>query len=146
MSEKFYKNFFNAAAIYNIVWGIVIVLYPDLMFAAFDIPPVNYPFLVSGIGMFVGVYGYGYWVVSRDLMQYPQLIVIGLIGKVLGPVGWAYHVYLGDIPLETMWVNVFNDFIWIPFFVTYLIWQKKQKEQLSQSKNLSPTASAFKYF
>jgi hypothetical protein len=146
MSEKFYKNFFAAAAIYNIFWGCVIIMYPDLMFASFDIPPVNYPFLVSGIGMFVGVYGYGYWVVSRNLYQYPQLVVIGLMGKVLGPIGWAYHVYLGDVPLETMWVNVFNDFIWIPFFITYLIWHKKQSEKLSQSNTFSPTASTFKNF
>jgi small multidrug resistance pump len=128
-SEIFYKRFFFCAALYNIFWGIVIVLYPNLMFAAFDIPPVNYPFLVSGIGMFVGVYGYGYYVVSRYPLVYPQLVVIGLMGKVLGPIGWAYYVYQGAVPLETMWINVFNDFIWIPFFITYLIWHNKQASQ-----------------
>lgn len=125
-SENFYKVFFTCAAVYNIVWGIVIILFPTLMFSYFNIAPINYPFLMSGIGMFVGVYGYGYWVVSREPLRYPQLIVIGLIGKVLGPIGWAYYVYLEVVPLRTMWVNVFNDFIWIPFFITYLIWIKKE--------------------
>lgn len=128
LSEKFYKKVFYAAAAYNILWGIIIALYPNLMFAAFDIPPVNYPFLVSGIGMFVGVYGYGYYVVARYPRQYPQLVFIGLLGKVLGPIGWAYHVILGSVPLETMWINVFNDLIWIPFFVSYLFWVNKKIE------------------
>lgn len=99
------------------------------MFDLLDIPPLNYPFLMSGIGMFVGVYGYGYWVVSREPDRYPQLVIIGLMGKALGPIGWAYNVYLGVVPLRTMWVNVFNDFIWIPFFIGYLIWYGKSVNQ-----------------
>jgi small multidrug resistance pump len=125
LSEKFYRVFFFCAAIYNTFWGIVIIFYPGLPFQYCEIAPLNYPFLMSGIGMFVGVYGYGYWVVAREPRKYPQLVIIGLMGKVLGPIGWAYHVYLGAIPLKTMWVNVFNDLIWIPFFITYLIWYRR---------------------
>jgi len=101
------------------------------MFNVFKITPLNYPFLMSGIGMFVGVYGYGYWVVSRQPSNYPQLVVIGLLGKVLGPIGWGYNVYLGVIPLRTIWVNVFNDFIWIPFFIAYLVWCNKTNTKQS---------------
>jgi hypothetical protein len=123
-SERFYKTIFLAAAIYNVFWGSLIIIFPNLIFQLFNLPPINYPFLMSGIGMFVGVYGYGYWIVSKHPLVYPQLVVVGLLGKTLGPIGWAYHVYSGDVPFATMWVNVFNDLIWIPFFITYLIWQK----------------------
>jgi len=116
-TEKILKFVFLLAAIYNIIWGIIVTLFPNLFFDVFGIERINYPFLMSGIGMFVGVYGYGYYVVSRHLKQYPQLVVIGLMGKALGPVGWAYHVYLGNVPAATLMVNVFNDLIWIPFFV-----------------------------
>jgi len=127
-SEKFYSNFFKIAGVYNIIWGIIVILQPNLFFNYFKLPPINYPFLMSGIGMFVGVYGYGYWVVGCHPYNYPQLVVIGLLGKTLGPIGWAYHVYLGNIPLQTMWINVFNDLIWIPFFVTYLVWLRREKK------------------
>jgi hypothetical protein len=127
-SQKFYSYFFKVAGVYNIIWGIVVILYPNLFFNYFGIPPINYPFLMSGIGMFVGVYGYGYWVVGSQPYNYPQLVIIGLLGKTLGPIGWAYHVYLRNIPLETMWINVFNDLIWIPFFVTYLIWLRRENK------------------
>ena len=72
--------------------------------------------------MFVAVYGYGYWVVSRDLYRYPQLVVIGIMGKTLGPIGWVYTAAMGDIPFRSLWINVFNDLIWLPFFIAYLIW------------------------
>ncbi len=127
--EKILSTVFLSAAIYNVVWGVLIIFYPNLIFKVFDIEPLNYPFLMSGIGMFVAVYGYGYWVVSRDLYCYPQLVVIGLLGKTLGPIGWGFTVLNGDIPGRTLWVNVFNDLIWLPFFVYYLFWYQKYKQR-----------------
>ncbi len=128
--EHIFKNIFLFAAIYNIVWGGIVILFPNLFFDLFELERINYPFLMSGIGMFVGVYGYGYWVVSKRLLKYPQLVIIGLCGKILGPIGWIYHIYIGSIPAETIWLNVFNDLIWIPFFVWYLVWLKKQSISL----------------
>ena len=124
--EKTFKLIFFLAAIYNMLWGGIVIIFPNLFFDLFKLERINYPFLMSGLGMFVGIYGYGYWVVSRHLTKYPQLVIIGLSGKVLGPIGWSYHVYLNNIPSETLLVNVFNDFIWIPFFIWYLVWLKKK--------------------
>lgn len=125
-TEKVFKLVFLLAAIYNIAWGTIVTIFPNLFFDIFHIERINYPFLMSGIGMFVGVYGYGYYIVSRRPKLYPQLVVVGLMGKALGPIGWAYHVYLNHIPATTLLVNLFNDIIWIPFFFWYLIWIKKQ--------------------
>src|SRR5919199_219847 len=113
---------FRAAAAYNILWGAAVVLFPNLPFELLRVPPVNYPFLMSGIGMFVALYGYGYWVVSRELRRYPQLVVIGFLGKTLGPIGWLVTVWRGEIPARTLLVNVFNDLVWLPFFVGYFAW------------------------
>ena len=128
-AERLFVGVFQLAALYNVVWGVVIVLFPNLPFDMLGVPPVNYPFLMSGIGMFVGVYGYGYWVVSRDLRRYPQLVVIGLMGKTFGPIGWLFTVWRGEIPARTLWVNVFNDLIWLPFFVAYLVWQGRDQQR-----------------
>ena len=129
-NEKFYKTVFVCAAVYNIVWGIVVIICPNLIFDIFNIRPLNYPFLMSGIGMFVAVYGYGYWVVAQEPKRYPQLVIVGLLGKTLGPIGWAWNVYNGAIPLRSMWINVFNDLIWIPFFIAYLLWYYKNEYKL----------------
>ncbi|MDB5032837.1 MAG: hypothetical protein JWQ98_78 [Chlorobi bacterium] len=121
-NERTLRLVFRAAAVYNIIWGIVVIIFPQFLFDLGGLPRINYPFLMSGIGMFVGVYGYGYWVVANEPRRYPQLVIIGLLGKTLGPIGWVYHVFNGDVPARTLWVNVFNDLIWLPFFVGYLWW------------------------
>lgn len=120
--ERLLVNVFRLAAVYNVVWGVVVILFPTLLFDLLHVAPPNYPFLMSGIGLFVALYGYGYWVVSRDLRAYPQLVVIGFLGKALGPIGWLFTVWRGEIPARTLLINVFNDLIWLPFFVAYLAW------------------------
>jgi len=126
-SERFFIRGFQLAAAYNLAWGATVVCFPNLPFELLRIPPVNYPFLMSGIGMFVAVYAYGYWVVSRELLRYPQLVVIGLLGKTLGPIGWAVTVWRGEIPARTLLINVFNDLIWLPLFIAYLVWYRQRR-------------------
>ncbi|HVE77319.1 MAG TPA: hypothetical protein VNA89_00530 [Gemmatimonadaceae bacterium] len=125
-AERLFSRVFQLAAAYNLVWGATVVVFPDLPFSLLRLPPLNYPFLMSGIGMFVAVYGYGYWVVSRDLRRYPQLVVVGLLGKTLGPIGWAFTVWRGEIPARTLVINLFNDVIWLPFFIAYLAWHSRE--------------------
>jgi hypothetical protein len=129
-SERFFTRGFQLAAAYNLVWGATVVLFPNLPFEILRVAPVNYPFLVSGIGMFVAVYAYGYWVVSRELLRYPQLVVIGLLGKTLGPIGWVFTVWRGEIPARTLLINVFNDLVWLPLFAAYLVWYHRQQHRV----------------
>lgn len=124
-NERTLRTVFRIAALYNLLWGAIIIIFPNLLFDLAGIPRINYPFLMSGIGMFVGVYGYGYWVVAREPLRYPQLVAIGLLGKTLGPIGWMYTVLQGTIPACTLLVNLFNDIIWLPFFVGYFVWYRR---------------------
>ena len=133
LRENVLRLAFRAAAVYNVSWGVATVLFPNLFFQIFRLPPSNYPFVMSGLGMCIGLYGYGYWVVARDLRRYPQLVIIGFLGKVLGPIGWGWMVVSGSLPLRTMWTNVFNDFIWLPFFIAYFVWYRRQGGSLSGS-------------
>ena len=82
--EKLLRVVFRVAAVYNICWGLLVVLFPNLLFKLWGVPPINYPFIMSGLGMCIGLFGYGYWVVSRDLRSYPQLVIIGFLGRRIG--------------------------------------------------------------
>jgi hypothetical protein len=106
-------------------------VFPNLLFDIFHLAHINYPFVMSGLGMCIGLYGYGYWAAASDLRRYPQLVILGFLGKTIGPVGLAWTVYTTDLPLRTMWVNVFNDFIWLAFFVAYFIWYRRQTRAVS---------------
>src|SRR3979490_258917 len=109
LQEKLLSRAFRTAAVYNVFWGVAVTLFPNLFFEIFGLPPINYPFIMSGLGMCIGLYGYGYWVVAQDLRRYPQLVIIGFLGKTLGPIGWLWTVITTGLPLRTMWTNVFND-------------------------------------
>lgn len=132
-AERLFRRGFQLAAAYNLLWGTTVIIVPNLLFEMLRVPPLNYPFLMSGIGMFVAVYGYAYWVVSQDLRRYPQLVIIGLLGKTLGPVGWAFAVWRGEIPARTLLINVFNDVIWLPLFVAYLAWYHREQGRLRRA-------------
>ena len=133
LSENFLRHMFRAAAVYNVCWGVAMSLFPNLFFDIFGLPHINYPFVMSGLGMCIGLYGYGYWVVAGDLRRYPQLALLGFLGKAIGPIGWFWTVQTTSLPLRTMWTNVFNDFIWLPFFVAYFVWYRRQSRDLSRT-------------
>jgi small multidrug resistance pump len=117
---------FRIAAVYNLSWGAAMILFPNLIFQLCGLPPLNYPFVMSGLGLGVGLFGYGYWMVARDLRRNVHIAVIGFLGKTLGPIGWLWTVVTTGLPLRTMWTNVFNDLIWIPFFIIYFVWYRRQ--------------------
>jgi hypothetical protein len=103
------------AAIYNVFWGVVISIYPQIIL--FDDNPTNFTYIILRcIGMLVGVYGIAYYFSSRDPVKFWPLILVGFIGKVLGPLGALYYIVLGQITPRFFIVNVFNDLIWLfPF-------------------------------
>jgi peroxiredoxin len=105
-----------AAGFYNIVWGALVVLAPSLFFDWAGMQQPNYPELWQCIGMIVGVYGVGYWIASGDPIRHWPIVLVGLMGKVLGPLGMVKALMDGRFPLSFAWINVTNDLIWwVPF-------------------------------
>lgn len=124
--QKWARGILFTAAVYNIFWGAVISLYPQIILFG-NAPNAYMLILIRCIGMLVGVYGIAYYFASRDAMRYWPLVLVGLIGKVLGPIGAIYYVILGAMPATFLWVNVFNDFIWMwPF--GWVLWQVRRSE------------------
>lgn len=107
---------FYAAAVYNAVWGIAMVAMPNLVFDLLGMARPNYPSLWQCIGMMVGVFAIGYWLLARDPVRYGPIAWIGLLGKVFGPVGLLMSASNGELPWSFGWICLTNDVIWwIPF-------------------------------
>lgn len=105
-----------AAALYNLAWGGFVVLYPELPFRWAGMPPPNYPELWQCIGMMVGVYGVAYALAARDPIRYWPIVLAGLLGKILGPLGFLHAALAGRLPWRAGWTIVTNDLIWwLPF-------------------------------
>ena len=106
------------AAVYNLLWGMVAVLFPVQCFEYFGMQPPLYPQLWQCIGMIVGVYGGGYWLAADNPTVHWPIILVGFLGKVFGPIGFSAALINGVFPLKFGLNILFNDLIWwIPFFL-----------------------------
>ncbi len=109
-----------AAGIYNLVWGTVVILFPLVPFRWAGMEPPRYPELWQCIGMIVGVYGVGYLAAARDPARHWPIVLVGFLGKIFGPIGFAMALVRGTLPTAAAWTILTNDLIWWAPFVGIL--------------------------
>jgi hypothetical protein len=106
----------SLAALYNLAWGAFVVVFPETLFRWAGMEPPTYPQIWQCLGMVVGVYGIGYAIAAADPFRHWPIVFVGLLGKLLGPIGFLKNALEGALPWRTGWLNVTNDLIWwIPF-------------------------------
>ena len=137
--RKFHRAVFLVAGLYNLGWGAFSVLDPQWLFRFADMPSQNYPEIFACLGMVIGLYGFLYLEVARVPEEGWLLAAVGLLGKMLGPIGWLTLVLRGRWPVATAVLCVTNDLIWwIPFWLyLYDTWPSRH----SHSKTVSPSSS-----
>jgi hypothetical protein len=115
-----YRRWFLAAVLYNLAWGIAVVVYPRwfLWFAGMDASAAP---LAQGIGMMVAVYGYGYYLVAREPERYRDYVWIALAGKTFGAIGFVACALGGSLPWRFGVQTVMNDVIWFPAFWSFVL-------------------------
>ena len=114
--RRLHQTTFVLAGAYNLLWGAYAALDPQWLFRFAGMPPANYPEIFACLGMVVGLYGILYFEVARRPEQGMLMAAVGLIGKVLGPIGLAKLLWTGQWPPATLVLCVTNDFIWwLPF-------------------------------
>lgn len=115
------------AGIYNIAFGAWAVLFPLSIFGVLGMEAPLYPFLWQCIGMIVGVYGLGYLAAANDPFRHWPIIMVGMLGKIFGPIGFLQTAIAGDIPWSFGYLIITNDLVWwIPFGLILLkAWQNR---------------------
>jgi peroxiredoxin len=75
--------------------------------------------------MIVGVYGVGSLIAATDPLRHWPIVLVGLLGKLFGPVGFIYHAITGSLPWQWGGIIIFNDLIWwLPFAaILYSAWR-----------------------
>ncbi len=109
-----------AAGIYNLAWGVWVVGFPNAGFDLIGIARPNYPELWQCIGMIVGVYGIGYLIAARDPVRHWPIVLVGLLGKFFGPLGFLQAASSGRLPWIAGLTILTNDLLWWPSFVAAL--------------------------
>jgi hypothetical protein len=123
--RRFHRVVFILAGSYNTAWGLYCVYDPQWLFRFSGLPLLNHPQIFACLGMVVGLYGIIYFEVARVPERGWLLAAVGLIGKVLGPIGLAKMIWDGTWPPSTIVLCLTNDLIWWIPFSLYLVdsWQ-----------------------
>lgn len=117
-----------AAGLYNLVWGTAVVAAPGFAFDVLGIEPPRYPSIWQCVGMIVGVYGVGYLIASSDPARHWSIVLVGLLGKILGPIGFVWAAARGELPWTLGWTIVTNDLLWwVPFAA--ILWHAMSESQ-----------------
>src|SRR5690349_12954001 len=114
--RRLHQTTFVAAGVYNVVWGVYSALDPQWLFRFAGMAPLNQPAVFGCLAMVVGLYGIVYFEVARRPERGWLMGTVGLVGKILGPMGLAVLIATGAWPLRTMVLCLPNDLIWwVPF-------------------------------
>lgn len=124
--RRWYARWFLAAAIYNVAWGVLVILFPRVPFrlAGIELPSPDHLTIQfwQCIGMFVLVFAIGYAALWRDPERYAPFALIALLGKVFGPIGFAWGWFNGIMPGQVGWTILTNDLLWWPVFGAF-VWR-----------------------
>ena len=118
VSPAWMRRWLLAAGIYNLAWGAFVVLLPDALFRLVGMEPLAGPGrgIWQCLGMVIGVYGIGYLAASRDPIRHWPLVLVGLLGKIFGPIGFVWTASRGEIPWSFGATILTNDLVWwVPF-------------------------------
>ena len=116
--RRLHRTTFVAAGAYNICWGIYSAFDPQWLFRFGGMPPLNQPAIFGCLAMVVGLYGILYLEVARRPEHCWLLAAVGLVGKVLGPIGLGVLIATGQWPARTFVLCLTNDLVWwLPFSV-----------------------------
>ena len=114
--RRIHRITFLIAGVYNIGWGIYSAASPQWMFRFSGMPLQNHPEIFACLGMVIGLYGILYLEVARVPERGWLIAAVGLAGKILGSIGMARLIGIGEYPMAAGAVCLTNDLIWwIPF-------------------------------
>lgn len=120
-----------AAGVYNLLWGAAAVVAPVRFVRGLGVTPASdelWPQFFACIGMIVGVYGLGYLIASRDPARHWPIVLVGLAGKILGPIGFVDAAVRGTLPWSMGWTILTNDLVWwAPFGM--ILWHAARAAQ-----------------
>ncbi len=116
--DKWMETVLKVAAVYNIIWGAWVVLFPSHFFTLTGMEQPVHLTIWQGMGMVIGVYGLGYWWASYAPVRHWPIVAVGFLGKIFGPIGFVMNYFQGILPAAFGYTLITNDLIWwIPFFL-----------------------------
>lgn len=118
-SPRWMRRWLVAAGVYNLAWGGFVILWPKGLVDLAGLEMTSAGLAIwQCLGMVIGVYGIGYLAASLDPLKHWPITLVGLLGKIFGPIGFVWTASRGEIPWSFGWTILTNDLLWwAPFFL-----------------------------
>ncbi len=115
---------------YNIIAGASMILFYHEGFKLLGIPKPEMSLPIQLVGLLVGLFGIGYLMVDKSPVENRNVLLLGFLSKLLGPLLAIGYVIKGDLPTSILPVLFFADTIYlIPFWMIY-----RRASNLAQSE------------
>ncbi len=131
--RRLHRVTFALAGTYNLTWGLYAAVDPQWLFRFAGMPLSNHPEIFACLGMVVGVYGILYWEVARRPESGWLIAAVGLLGKILGPIGLVRLIATGVWPMRSAVLCLTNDLIWWLPFAIYLWDARRENLRVARS-------------
>jgi hypothetical protein len=110
------------AALYNIVWGVFFVFFPNVIFNILAIPVPNYIELWQCFGLVLGLFGIGYFIASFSPITHWLIVFVGFLCNVFGAILFLKAYIFGSLPLNFFSLVLLIDVLWILPFYYFLLY------------------------
>ncbi len=129
--QIYYKYLFFIGALWN--WGASLPFVIITLIDKTALEPLGLAFpgtvmWFQGFLLAVTIFGLGYFLVSRDLENRKDLVILGLIGKLLVFIFFVAYYLAGEIPFTLLLMGTV-DLIFSILFIEYLIHTKPDGNQ-----------------
>lgn len=122
----------KAAAACSLFSGLYSAAFPELAMSVLKVEPqAGSAELWRYFGITLCVYGVGYWCASYAPVRHLLIVLVGLLGKILGPIGFLLAARNGILPILPGIVFLVNGLIWsVPF--TAVLFHAGRSQQASK--------------
>jgi uncharacterized membrane protein len=120
-SEIGYKKFFFVAALYNLVLGLIFLIFFSQLMDLFGMPqPPRELVGFHQMGIILAmVFGVGYFMVGRDLRAHDGIVILGAIAKIAVFLLFFYHAVFSGLHFLIFLVGV-GDLVFALLFIRFL--------------------------
>ena len=105
---------------YNLLAGLTMMVFYHESFRFLGVPKPHLMLPVQLVGILVGLFGVGYWMVVRNPVENRNLLVLGFWSKALGSSLGVGYVLLGKLPPVFLVILFFADIIYLPPFLVIM--------------------------
>ena len=108
------------AGYYNILAGLAMIIFYHEGFRALGVPKPEFVLPIQLVGVLVAIFGVGYLIAERNPIENRNIVLLGFLSKLLGPLLAIAHIATGSLPVMMLAVLFFADGIYlIPFWIIY---------------------------